>query len=73
MMEDGKTLKAEEILLWLKEHEEAGQWVVLEDRDLKNEEISRHQIRINPEMGLTAEDVESAVKCLNFSENQVIL
>lgn len=73
MMEDGKTLKAEEIFLWLKEHEEAGQWVVLEDHDLKNEEISRHQIRINPEMGLPAEDVESAVKCLNFSENQVIL
>lgn len=57
-------VKADEILAWLKQHEEVEKWVVLDDLDLHNTETERHQVRIDQSIGLTAEDVERAERIL---------
>lgn len=53
-------VKAEEILAWLKKHEEIDRWVVLDDLDLHNAEIAKHQVKTDQTIGLTIEDVEKA-------------
>lgn len=57
-------VKAKEILSWLKEHDDVAAWVVLDDLDLHNEEIAKHQVRPDQTAGLTLEDVEKAEKIL---------
>lgn len=57
-------VKAGEILTWLREHKEVGQWIVIDDLDLHNSEIEIHQLRTDPDIGLTAEDVDKAEKML---------
>lgn len=51
-------VKAEEILCWLKQHSDVERWIVLDDLDLYSEEIAKHQIRTDPLVGLTGEDVK---------------
>ena len=53
-------VKADEILAWLKQHKEVDRWVVLDDLDLHNAEIAKHQIKTDQTIGLTMEDVEKA-------------
>lgn len=53
-------VKADEILTWLKQHEKIDRWVVLDDLDLHNAEIAKHQIKTDQTIGLTMEDVEKA-------------
>lgn len=53
-------VKATEILAWLEQHREVDSWIVIDDLDLHNPEIERHQLRTDPEAGLTAEDVYQA-------------
>lgn len=53
-------VKAGEILDWLKQHKDVDRWVVLDDRDLHNAEIAKHQIKTDQSIGLTVEDVEKA-------------
>ena len=50
-------IKAEEILAWLAEHKEVEQWVVIDDLDLHNAEVAKHQLRTDPQTGLTMDDV----------------
>ncbi|MBD5395474.1 MAG: hypothetical protein HDR71_14690 [Lachnospiraceae bacterium] len=57
-------VKADEILLWLKLHNNVNKWVVLDDLDLHNDQVEQHQVKTDPQIGLTAEDVEKAVKIL---------
>ena len=57
-------VKADEILAWLKQQEEIDRWVVLDDLDLHNAEIEKHQVKTDQSIGLTAEDVEKAEKIL---------
>ena len=57
-------VKADEILLWLKLHNDVNKWVVLDDLDLHNDQVGQHQVKTDPQIGLTAEDVEKAVKIL---------
>ena len=57
-------VKAGEILAWLKQHQEVNRWVVLDDLDLHNAKIERHQVKTDQSIGLTAEDVERAEKIL---------
>lgn len=57
-------VKADEILLWLSLHNNAAGWVVLDDLDLHNDQIRRHQVKTDPTIGLTLEDVKQAVKIL---------
>ena len=57
-------VKADEILLWLKSHNEVTEWVVLDDLNLHNVQIEQHQVKPDPTIGLTLEDVENAVEIL---------
>ena len=57
-------IKAGEILAWLEQHNDVDAWVVLDDLDLHNTEIEKHQIRTDQSVGLTDEDVEKAKKML---------
>ena len=56
-------VKADEILTWLKENP-SDNWVVLDDLDLNNPEIQSHQVKTDPEVGLTDQDVEKAITIL---------
>lgn len=60
-------VKAEEILLWVKMHEDISGWVVIDDLDLHNETIETHQVKTDVTVGLTVEDVEKAKKILQIS------
>lgn len=57
-------VKAEEILLWLKTNDDVSGWVVLDDLDLHNVQIEKHQIMPDQAIGLTLEDVEKAERIL---------
>ena len=57
-------VKAGEILAWLAEHENINNWIVIDDLDLHSEEIEMHQVKTNPSIGLTIDDVYKAEKIL---------
>lgn len=59
-------VKAGEILAWLEKHREVDKWIVIDDLDLHNSEIEIHQLRTDPNIGLTIEDVHKAEKMLIF-------
>ena len=54
-------VKASEILSWLDKQSDVDSWAVLEDLDLKNETIKKHQIMPNPDTGLADEDIDKAM------------
>ena len=65
-------VKADEILMWLKSHGDVSGWVVLDDLDLHNDLIERHQVKTDQAAGLTSEDVTKAEKILTGAgESQV--
>lgn len=57
-------VKADEILLWLKLHPKVGRWAVLDDLDLHNPQVARHQMKPDPSIGLTAKDIAAAEQLL---------
>ena len=57
-------VKADEILMWLKNHPETERWVVIDDLELHNDEIAKKQVKTDPEQGLTEEDVARALGIL---------
>ena len=57
-------VKADEILLWLKLHEDIVGWVVLDDLDLNNNLIKRHQVKPNRMIGLSMDDIINAERIL---------
>ena len=57
-------IKASEILAWLEEHEDVDSWIVIDDLDLHSREIEKHQIKTDPSIGLTIDDVYKAEKML---------
>lgn len=58
-------VKAKEILTWLEEHKDIELYLILEDLNLHNEIVKKHQIQTDNEVGLTKEDMERAIKRLN--------
>ena len=60
-------VKASEILLWLDRQSDVDGWAVLEDLDLKNETIKKHQIMPDPDTGLTDEDIDKAITLITGS------
>ncbi len=60
-------VKADEILLWLKLHNNVTEWVVLDDLDLHNDQIKQHQVKTDQTIGLTLENVKQAIKILSAS------
>ncbi|MGN0350925.1 MAG: HAD domain-containing protein [Roseburia sp.] len=59
-------IKAGEILAWLEEHKEVKKWIVIDDLDLHNAEVERHQVRTDQRIGLTMADIVRAEKMLLF-------
>ncbi len=57
-------VKADEILMWLKNHPETKKWVVIDDLELHNNDIAKHQVMTDPEQGLTEDDVEKVLEIL---------
>lgn len=57
-------VKADEILMWLKSHDDVVSWVVLDDLDLQNIHIEQHQVKTNPQIGLTIDDIKKAEQIL---------
>ncbi|MDU1348759.1 HAD domain-containing protein [Clostridium butanoliproducens] len=57
-------VKAKEIIAWLSEHKTVGKYIVLDDLDLKNEEINSHLVRTNAMVGITEEDGKCAIQYL---------
>lgn len=57
-------VKADEILLWINLHDDVTEWVVLDDLDLHNDQIRQHQVKADPSIGLTLENVRQAVGIL---------
>lgn len=57
-------IKAKEILAYIEEHPEVQQWVVIDDLDLHDAEVEQHQLRTDPQVGLTAEDISAVQKYL---------
>lgn len=62
-------VKAQEILAWLRMHNDIKSYVVLEDLELKNEEIRKHQIKTDSSNGLSDADVEQAIQILKLIIN----
>lgn len=57
-------VKADEILAWLRAHPDVNGWVVLDDLDLHHARIAQHQVKTDPAVGLTLEDVAKAEEIL---------
>lgn len=57
-------VKAKEILLWISEHKDIQNWVVIDDLDLHNNKIEEHQIKTDQTIGLSAKDIISAERML---------
>ena len=58
-------VKASEILAWISQHSNIEKWIVLDDLDLHNEEIRKHQILTDSNVGLTFENIREAESLLS--------
>ena len=56
--------KPKEILLWLNNHSDISNWVVIDDIVLNNKTIQKHQVAPDNKIGLTLADIEKAIKLL---------
>jgi hypothetical protein len=55
-------VKAKEIIAWLNDHKIVNKYVVIDDLDLRNEEINAHLVRTNGQVGITEEDALSIIE-----------
>lgn len=56
--------KASEILAWVSQYDNIEKWIVIDDLDLHNEEIRKHQILTDASIGLTVENICEAERLL---------
>lgn len=56
--------KPKEILLWLNNHSDISNWVVIDDIVLNNKTIQKHQVAPDSKIGLTLADIEKTIKLL---------
>ena len=56
--------KPKEILLWLNNHSDISNWVVIDDIVLNNKTIQKHQVAPDNKIGLTLADIEKAITLL---------
>lgn len=61
-------VKAGEILEWVASHDDVETWVVIDDLELHNDEVTIHQVRTDPEVGLTESDVRRVEEILGEKE-----
>jgi len=57
-------VKASEILAWVSQHDHIEKWIVIDDLDLHNEEVKKHQIFTDARIGLTAQNIGEAERLL---------
>ena len=57
-------VKADEILAWLKLHDDVDGWIVLDDLELHNCQVELHQVKTDQRRGLLVDDVKLAEKIL---------
>lgn len=57
-------VKAKEVRAWLREHPEVEKWIVIDDLCLHDDEIEKHQLKINQIFGLTQSNVDLAIDML---------
>lgn len=62
-------VKAREILSWLEMHPETERWIVLDDLDLHNDMVHRHQVQTDQAVGLTAQEIRLAEDMLLNDRN----
>jgi len=60
-----KEVKAKEITAWLEKHCDVVKYVILDDLDLKNEQINSNLVRIDGKVGITEDDLKRAMDILN--------
>ena len=60
-----KDVKAKEIAAWLEKHCEVDKYVILDDLDLENDQITANLVQIDGKIGITEEDVNHALDILN--------
>lgn len=58
-------VKAKEIIAWLDENKSVEKYVVIDDLDLKNQEINNNLVKVNGEIGITNEDAQLVINMLN--------
>ena len=58
-------VKAKEILAWLEKHSDVDKYVILDDLDLKNDQINANLVRIDGKIGINEDDVKHAMDILN--------
>jgi hypothetical protein len=58
-------VKAKEIIAWLNENQGVEKYVVIDDLDLKNEEINAHLVRTNGQVGITEKDAMRVVDMIS--------
>ena len=57
-------VKAGEILAWVSRYDNIEKWIVIDDIDLHNEEVRKHQILTDASVGLTVENICEAERLL---------
>ncbi len=57
-------VKASEILAWVSQHDNIENWIVIDDFDLHNEEVRKHQIFTDARIGFTAQNICEAERLL---------
>jgi len=57
-------VKAKEITAWINEHKFVDKYAVIDDLDLKNEEINAHLVRVNGQVGITEYDARRVIDML---------
>ena len=57
-------VKGKEILAWLSTHPKVEKWVVLDDLELHEDTVRMHQIKTDPCVGLTLENIQQAKEIL---------
>lgn len=64
-------VKAREIRAWLAQHPECENFLILDDMDLHDTDLMKHQIQTDPALGLTECDVERAIMYLSKGNEQI--
>ena len=58
-------VKAKEIMAWLEKHCDVDKYVILDDLNLKNDQINANLVQTDGTVGITEEDVKQALEILN--------
>ena len=58
-------VKAKEIIAWLEKHCDVDKYVILDDLNLKNDQINANLVQTDGRVGITEEDIMRAMEILN--------